>query len=140
MGMRRDQNLQKSKRNPNENWMYEKLLKTNLKWTRNAIWGHRLFDFWCAGLGIAVEVDGPEHAKPYDDYRDEYNLRRSGILVFHVRNLNESDAQSVMAAILNAEAWKDRRSRLGITGSKRQRRHLVVQAKSHAEFDFVNSV
>ena len=43
--------------------MAEKLAATGHRWSRQAIWGKRIFDFWCATLGIAVEVDGRLAAK-----------------------------------------------------------------------------
>lgn len=127
MRMRKDQNIGRSLRNPNENWMALKLNATVRKWTRQATWGMRLFDFWCAELGIAVEVDGPEHREDYDAYRDEYNFRRSGIVVLRVRNLNEEDAEKALAAISREVTWKERREALGIhKGSKKDRRRLVL--------------
>jgi very-short-patch-repair endonuclease len=128
MRMRRNTNKRRALKNPNENWMAALLRqRTPFKWTRQAIWGHRIFDFWCGHLGIAVEVDGPEHKKDYDAYRDEYNLRRSGIVVLRVRNLNEADAGEAISAILAAENWRQRRKRFGIAkGDKKQRRRLVT--------------
>lgn len=52
--------------NPNENWAAEQLKATGLKWTRQAQWGYRLFDFWNALKGIVVEVDGLSHKQDYD--------------------------------------------------------------------------
>jgi very-short-patch-repair endonuclease len=96
---RQKEQLQKSKTSKAELWMFEKLNQTGLKWTRQAIWGYRLFDFWCHDLKIAIEVDGPEHNKNYDSFRDKYNLNRSNILVLRVRNFNEDDAQKALKAI-----------------------------------------
>jgi len=95
--------------NPNELWMKAKLDTTGLQWTRQAQWGWRLFDFWCHELGIAVEVDGPEHDQAKDAKRDAYNLKRSGILVLRVRNQNEGDAAKALADIQAACTWQERR-------------------------------
>lgn len=126
MKERQNQNLARSARNPNENWMGEKLATTGRKWRRQAQWGYRLFDFWCHELGIAVEVDGPEHRIDYDNHRDEYNYRRSAILVLRVRNQNEEDAAAVLGIIASSCTWSERRQQLGIDGhTKRARRRLV---------------
>ena len=127
MQMRQQQNLERCLVNANENWMADKLQATGFKWRRQAQWGMRLYDFWCAHLGVAVEVDGPEHDQEYDRYRDEYNLRRSGIIVLRVRNMNEADADSALAAIAAASPWKDRRDVMGLNVSgKKARRRLVT--------------
>lgn len=126
MQMRQQQNLERCVSNANENWMAEKLKATGLKWRRQAQWGMRLYDFWCAHLGVAVEVDGPEHDEDYDKHRDEYNLRRSGIVVLRVRNMNEEDAEKALAAIAYASTWRERRDVMGLNVSgKAARRRLV---------------
>ena len=114
MKQRQDQNIERSRDNPNENWMLEKLQLTGLNWTRQAQLGYRLFDFWSHECGIAVEVDGPEHDVDYDSARDEYNFCRSGILILRVRNKNEVDANAALLIINSAETWNERRQRLGL--------------------------
>lgn len=113
MSMRQAQNKMKAKNNPNEQWMAEHLAKTGLKWTPQARWGFRIFDFWCSKLGIAVEVDGVEHDALWDVVRDEANYAVSGILVLRVRNRNEEDAARVLAEIATSESWNDRRAKVG---------------------------
>lgn len=126
MFKRKAQNLARTHSNGNENWMAAKLAGTGRKWSRQAMWGYRVFDFWCAELGIAVECDGPEHREAYDAYRDEYNYRRSGIVVLRVRNQNDEDAEKALAAIAAARSWKERRELLGLNArSKVARRALV---------------
>ena len=119
---RQAQNKARAARNHNEQWMAEKLATTGLQWTTQAQWGYRLFDFWSAEKGIAIEVDGPEHDTDVDAYRDRYNFERSGIEVIRVRNRNEADAIIALDLISSAESWQERRKRLGIVGGKRQRR------------------
>lgn len=98
------------KYNENENWMRDILIaQTQYKWTRQARWGYRLFDFWCHELGCAVEVDGPEHNKGYDQFRDYYNYVRSGIIVIRVKNKNEEDAAEAIAYIKTLGSWEERR-------------------------------
>jgi very-short-patch-repair endonuclease len=129
MRMRLYQNRALSFSNRNENWMAEKLKTTGFKWTSSVQWGYRIFDFWCAKLGLVVEVDGPEHDIKYDNYRDEYNYRRSGILVLRVRNRNEDDASAALRVIAESETWAERRHRLGIDGKTKQSRRKLVTGK-----------
>jgi very-short-patch-repair endonuclease len=126
---RKDQNLTRALSNSNENWLFARLEATGFKWTRQATWGYRIFDFWCHELGIAVESDGPEHDRQYDAHRDEYNLRRSGVLVLRVRNKNEEDVAVAISAIAEAKTWRDRRARLGLDAhTKAGRRHLICRS------------
>lgn len=108
-------NLRVALRNPNENWMAAHLAGTGLRWTRQAVWGKRIFDFWCSALGIAVEVDGPEHRPAWDAFRDEQDHRISGILVLRVRNRHEGDAAAVLATLAAGPgSWNARRKALGL--------------------------
>lgn len=113
MRMMRDINLERALSNTNENWMQSYLPN----WKRQAIKGYRIFDFWNHELLCAVEVDGPEHDRDYDNYRDEYNFCRSSILTLRVRNKNEIDAKSVLACIENLCSGIDRKKYLGIVGN-----------------------
>lgn len=110
-----EKNKASSLKNPNELWMMKKLEKLPYKWTRQAQWGYRIFDFWCRDIGVAIEVDGKEHKKEYDRIRDEYNMKRSGILVIRVRNKNEKDSEYVINFLSsNVKSWNDRRRELGL--------------------------
>lgn len=111
MKMMQAKNKKSSRRSKAESWMKDKLASTGKKWSRQAQWGYRLFDFWNHELGIAVEVDGPEHDKEYDAFRDRHNLKRSGILVLRVRNFNEKDAEVAITTINEASSWKERREK-----------------------------
>jgi very-short-patch-repair endonuclease len=100
---------------PAERWMHTKLVAhTDQKWTFQAIWGWRLFDFWCKELGVAVEVDGREHDAEYDRQRDARNSERSAIIVYRVPNFDERVADDVIAAIRSCEPWLVRRNARGI--------------------------
>jgi very-short-patch-repair endonuclease len=124
MRMRQDQNLRAALSNENENWMADLL---GAEWKRQAIWGKRIFDFWNALLGIAIEVDGTEHDSEYDCYRDEYSFRRSGIVVLRVRNGNAEDAEKAIRFVKSADLWSVRKERLGIAGdTKAIRRSLAI--------------
>jgi very-short-patch-repair endonuclease len=128
MRLRQEQNMAVAKHNPNESWMRSKLAATDLRWTRQPIWGYRLFDFWNYALGIAVEVDGPEHQPDYDAYRDEYNFRRSGIVVLRVRNRNEEDADMAIQFIKASCTLQERKKAIGIAGvTKAARRALIAK-------------
>lgn len=107
-------NLRRALTNPNENWMADHLCSTGLKWSRQAQWGFRLFDFWCSEKGVAVEVDGAEHDKGWDAFRDRQDYERSGIVVLRVRNRNEEDAARALAQISKAGSWNSRRKGLGL--------------------------
>lgn len=115
MRQRQAENLQRAESNPNENWMANKLRNAGLTFSRQIIWGYRLFDFWNHKLRVAIEVDGAEHDAAYDNYRDEYNFRRSGIVVLRVRNRNEADAELLFTRLRTLEPHKQRRQLLGIS-------------------------
>ena len=126
MRERAEQNKALSKNNPNEQWAKARLDNTPHKWTAQAQWGYRIFDFWCARLGVAVEIDGREHDPEYDAYRDEYNFRRSAVVVLRVRNRNESDMQRVIQALGKISTWADRRESMGLLAhTKKERREYV---------------
>lgn len=134
MRMRKAQNLHMALRNPNENWLAEKLVDTKVSWSRQATWGCRIYDFWSHELGIAVETDGPEHNKRYDAMRDEYNYRRSGIVVLRLRNKNDADLATVLEKIASAMTWEERREKLGLNeNTKKARRRWLAEGVSNAD-------
>lgn len=131
MRLMKEKNVKNSKNNPNELWLFAILKSSGLKWSRQRVWGYRIFDFWCHHLGCAVECDGPEHDPDYDSYRDEYNLRRSGIIVLHVRNKNEDDAKLSLEFISKLETWSERRDKMGLNShSKKSKRKWVSNPES----------
>lgn len=126
MKLRKAQNWEIAKRSKAECWMRDNLRIAGLKFCRQQQWGMRLFDFWNAKLGIAIEVDGPEHNPSYDAYRDEYNFRRSGIVVLRVPNFDVEQSERLIGFIRAETTLKERKTRLGIDGhSKIERRSLV---------------
>ena len=127
MNLRQKENIKRSQFNPNELWMKKKLDATRFKFTRQAMWGMRLFDFWCHDLGIAVEVDGPEHNKKYDSYRDEYSFRRSAVVVLRVRNLNELDAEFAISFINQSNGHLERKVEIGIKGNTKHCRTRLAK-------------
>ena len=142
MRARKAQNMARAINNSNENWMLECLEKTGHRWTRQAQRGFRLFDFWSHELGIAIEVDGPEHRADYDSYRDEYNYRRSGVVVIRVRNKNEEDAARALKIIGLSGTWDARKAAIwGPTKTKRCRRRLSDMDDEKRFLDeYVNSL
>ena len=109
-----------------EQWASEKLGATGLKWTRQALWGYRIFDFWCAAKGIAIEIDGPEHRKAYDEARDRYNFDRSGIVVIRVKNFDDQMMATAIWRVNQESDWKARRKELEL----RKRSKSLPRAKS----------
>jgi very-short-patch-repair endonuclease len=107
-----------------EQWAENALSLTCRKWTWQSTRGYRIYDFWSDKIGCAVEVDGPEHNKAVDEYRDEYNFRRSGIVVLRVRNYNEADLEKALSHIADLTDWKVRRAQLGIEGGRKDKRRL----------------
>lgn len=114
MALRKSENVKQSQKSKAEAWMAGRIQETGIRWTRQAQWGHRLFDFWSAALGIAVEVDGPEHDAAYDLYRDEYNFRRSAIVVVRVPNFSDEDASKAVGFIRNERTWNERKTYLKV--------------------------
>lgn len=114
MRMRQNQNKATSARSKAEQWMADKLKFTGFKWTRQAQSGFRLFDFWCHVLGVAVEVDGPEHDVQRDHERDVFVAKQRAIVVIRVRNFNEEDAALCLQAIALTECWNSRRVAAGL--------------------------
>lgn len=107
MAMRQTQN--RARNVPAENWFAAKLPATNLRWTRQARWGFRLFDFWCHEIGIAIEIDGAGHNAVIDAERDAIENERSCIIVLRVRNFNEDDAREAIERVGTSLLWNDRR-------------------------------
>lgn len=128
MRMRKNQNISKSKSSKAENWFYTQYANLcGIKFSRQAQWGYRLFDFWFSEKGVAIEIDGPEHDQKYDAYRDAYNFLRSGVIVLRVRNFNDSDAITAIHHLTNECSWEDRRKALRVTAgfSKQTRRQFA---------------
>ncbi len=74
-----------------------------------------------------MEIDGAEHDQAYDRYRDEYNFRRSGVVVLRVRNGNEMDINHALFVIAKLNTLDKRKAELGIAGNtKASRRRLAV--------------
>ncbi len=138
MAVRQRQNRATCASNRNENQVFDALKTTGLKWTRQARWGCRLFDFWCHERGIAVEVDGPEHSRAYDAARDRYNFLRSAIIVIRVPN---RDGPAIAAALIEISAqglWAERREKMGLTGGyKARRQNLISEGLPLAHGDWV---
>lgn len=121
MRQRQQENLQRSLTNCNENWMAQLLKPRRVKehWERQYRWGYRIYDFFSMKLGIAIEVDGPEHDKNYDTFRDVHNFLRSGVVVLRVRNKNEDDAQAVLRFVEVSSTRLERRRLIAPTSVAR---------------------
>ena len=110
MRMRKQQNIAQSKYSKAESWAEEQLKTTGYKWTRQATWGWRVFDFWNHVLGIAVEIDGIEHDKGNDSARDAKNWKTSRILVIRVNNFDDVGMAKALETIKTAQTWNERRT------------------------------
>lgn len=109
MRKRQLQNQVSCRQSNAEAWMWAKLKTTGLKWRRQAQSGFRLFDFWNHRLGLAIEVDGPEHDSAQDAVHDATVYQQRGIVVLRVRNFHEGDARDALQAIIFADSWNERR-------------------------------
>ena len=107
-------NMDKCLVNENENLVWSMLGEG---WSRQAVRGYRIHDFWSHKLGCAIEVDGTEHDREYDNYRDEYNFRRSGVIVLRVRNNNTEDIKDVLSVVPRLDEHRVRKEKLGIVGN-----------------------
>ena len=74
------------------------------KWKRQVPWGPYFLDFLCVEAGLAVEVDGGQHADriAYDERRTAY-VTRSGLRVLRFWNSDVlTNRDGVCLAILDA--------------------------------------
>lgn len=95
-----------------EDWAWQRIRQCGVKISRQAQWSCRLFDFWCADKGVAIEIDGPEHDADYDAHRDRYNYVRSAIVVLRVRNFDAAGLQRAIDLLLGECSWSERRVRV----------------------------
>jgi very-short-patch-repair endonuclease len=114
MLMRKRQNIEQSKYSKAEAWAYKALQQTGYRWTSQAIWGWRVFDFWNHILGIAIEIDGPEHNEDNDRKRDARNWNVSRILVIRVKNFDEEGMKKATQRIATSTTWNERREQAGL--------------------------
>jgi very-short-patch-repair endonuclease len=114
MRKRKAQNLVNCESSTAESTVFNALQQTNYKWSRQATWGWRIFDFWNHTLGIAVEVDGPEHDSIHDAENDAKNWKTSRIKVLRIRNYNSEDLQKVLDEINKSDTWNKRRTEAGL--------------------------
>jgi very-short-patch-repair endonuclease len=100
---------------PAENWMADMLARylPHVKWTRQATWGFRVYDFWCSKRGIAIEVDGATHDADREIVRDQLDWHRSGILVLRVKNYDDNGAIEAIDQVARNTSWNQRRAKLG---------------------------
>lgn len=110
--MRKRQKQNQAQSTEAEIWAEKALEKTGRKWTKQALWGCRVFDFWCGELGIAIEIDGPSHDANHDLARDKYNFYRSGIIVLRVPNFDDDQLKKALFVIQNADTWRMRKVKM----------------------------
>jgi hypothetical protein len=106
------QQAQAQPRTAAETWMQPFLAETGVRWTRQAQWGYRLFDFWSHRLGIAIKVE----EVPVDEAArkaDDRTFQRSMIHVFRVRAFDDASAAAAVDLIQRASSWNARRAFYG---------------------------
>lgn len=109
MAMRKKQHIDKGMTKA-EKWFFTEIaVFTPYKWTTQARWGFRLFDFWCHYLGCAVEIDGIEHDPVKDKERDSKEWDRSRIVILRIRKFNVHDSRIFLENIKQISPWNDRR-------------------------------
>ncbi len=114
MKMRKIQNHDHAQGNRCENEVWSRLKDGRYSFNRQSSWGYRVFDFWCHELGVAIEVDGNTHDAGYDAYRDEWNFRRSAIVVLRMRNGDMRELGRIMKLLPKLHTRSYRKKRLGI--------------------------
>jgi very-short-patch-repair endonuclease len=70
---------------------------------RQKIIGNYIVDFYCANVGLVVEIDGGSHLgkEEYDSERDAY-LRGLGLAVLHIQDIDvKRNIDGVVATIRN---------------------------------------
>lgn len=131
MAMRQKQNRDKGMTKAEE-WFFKNYLSemTDRKWTFQTQWQWRLFDFWNAELGVAFEIDGPEHDFIYDYGRDCLEWARSRIIVLRVPNFDDKTAARQMLLLHSIGSWKERRKSIPSTGEgKKEHKQKVNDLK-----------
>ena len=66
-----------------------------LKFRRQAVIGHRIVDFFCPAISLAIEVDGDTHDRVADE-------RRDAGFPFPVLRITNHDVMTNMAGVLEA--------------------------------------
>lgn len=113
------ENVERSKTNKAENWMWgrlNRLYKTHgIKFNRQRMRGTRIFDFWCVTKWIAIEVDWWYHNQAWkiakDRKYDNYNKEYSGILVLRVEARDKRDMEIAMDRVIKECSRTERRER-----------------------------
>lgn len=110
MKMRKQQNINRGM-TAAEKWFYENYLqnRSSYKWSFQARWGFRLFDFWCHTLGCAIEIDGSEHNSELDFQKDQKEWNRSRIITIRIHNFDEKDAEQCVEKLKSISSWNERR-------------------------------
>lgn len=116
-------NKQKTRHNVSEWWMKGFLndleKETRIRFKEQCLRWNRIFDFWCANLWIAVEVDwwyhNEQRKKENDEKYDRYYYLRSGILVIRVRPFHTWDIYECIQRIKKEKPRSVRRRDMWIS-------------------------
>ncbi len=110
------ENLEMAAHNPWEQRVWTALNRRGApyrnNWERQYVWGHRIFDFFCSRLGVAIEVDGATHNRRSDLAQDRWHARRSAIATFRIPNGDDYKLYRVLRMVKRVGRWKDRRKRV----------------------------
>lgn len=98
---------------PAHQWMAQKLRLSGLRMNPQAAWGWRLFDFWCAEKGVAIDLIEPGDATDYTDV-DLKELFRSGILIRRLRHFDNNEADYLIQMTKEEPFWNARRAQMGL--------------------------
>lgn len=122
-------------------WKLDKLKKDYwIKFTRQAVFWTRIFDFWCHDLWIAIEIDWNSHntRKEYDNIMDKFH-NHCWILVYRVRNFNEWDAYEAIENVKKAEKWIVRRYKLWLPLSENNKKLALDIINAPSIFELYNT-
>lgn len=126
------ENQKKAKPNPVPAEIHAKKIieEYGIKFSTQAIWQSRIFDFWFSGKGIAIEIDGPSHKESGQAFKDMVTDKHfyaiSGIIVIRVANFDDNSLRKAMETICNSCTWKDRRETLCLGNARKVRRRLGI--------------
>jgi very-short-patch-repair endonuclease len=117
-----------------EEWATLHIKVSGERYSRQAIWQSRLFDFWFSVKGIAIEIDGESHNSFKQSFKDSVTDKHfyelSGIIVVRVKNYNINELNNAISFVKNSCSWKERRKQMGIENSKQRRKQLSISLKS----------
>lgn len=131
----KEDNINMSYNNKSENRMQGILTKnykeTWYKFTRQANWWFRIFDFWCDYLWVVIEVDGWYHQTEYqknkDNRYDKYHYEVNWIKVYRIKPYDDCWAVEMIKIINKEQTWKQRRMSLWLNMTERIKKDTIIE-------------